>query len=217
MAMTTVKADNIIPIQQTKSALKILRSADCYQQKFLKFPYVAIAHSLAELQKMALLEADKKVTNFVPQPFMLRVGKRRYVPDCFYERKGKKYVIELKPAGTDFAHIADPVKHFLKRKNITYSVVSNESVYEQSILAENWLYIIRTLNTSKTIDTDLAENELRDELYDGPLSIEQILSLGDRLDSSTREVAMYKMAWRGQIEIDLDEAPMSADTEVKLC
>lgn len=215
--MTAVKADNLKPTQQTKSALKILRSADCYQQKFRKFPFTAIAHSLAELQKMALLEADKKVTSFVPQPFMLRVGKRRYVPDCFYERKGKKYVIELKPKGTDFDHIAEPVKKFLKSKNITYSVVSNESVYEQSILAENWLYIVRTLNTSETVDTDLAENELRDELYDGPLTIEQILSLGDRLDSSTREVAMFRMAWRGQIEMDLCETSISADTEVKLC
>lgn len=215
--MTAVKADNLKPTQQTKSALKILRSADCYQQKFLKFPYVAIAHSYAELLQLGLLEADKKVSSFVPQPFQLRVGKRRYIPDCFFERKGKKYVIELKPEGTDFDHIAEPVKKFLKNKNITYSIVTNESVYEQSVLAENWLYIVRTLNTSETVETDIAENELRDELCDGPLSIEQILSLGDRLDSITREVAMYKMAWRGQIEMDLSQAPISADTEVKLC
>ena len=215
--MTFVRSESLVPHQQQHSALKILRSADCYQQKFLKFPYVAITHSWAELLNLALLEADVLVTSFVPQPFRLRVGKRRYIPDCFFEREGKKYVVELKPEGADFDHIAEPVKMFFKTKNIDYSVISNESIYEQSIFAENWLYIVRTLNTSKTIDTDREECSLMDELCQGPLTIGQALSLGDRLETSQREIAIYKLAWRGQVELDLRNESLSADTEIKLC
>jgi len=151
--MQKVKIDNVIPFQQP-AARKILRSADCYQQKFIKFPKTAITHSYSELLHLGLLESDTKVSSFVPQPFQFRVGKRRYIPDCFYVREGKKYVAELKPEGTEFDHIEVPVSKFLEKHGMTFLMITNESVIKESTLANNWLYIVRVLCTSQTIGTE---------------------------------------------------------------
>ena len=56
-----VTSDSLVMQQQVKSASRILRSADTYQQKFIKFPYIGIFHSYSELLHAAILESDPNV------------------------------------------------------------------------------------------------------------------------------------------------------------
>lgn len=77
-----VNADTLEPHQQpTTRQFKI--ATDFYAQFMLKHPALSEFHSRAEHLFAGLLEGDPTVTSYVPQPFMLRVGKRRYKPDCY--------------------------------------------------------------------------------------------------------------------------------------
>ncbi len=51
-----IRADSLIPSQQLSIASKILRSSDCYQQRFLKFDGIGVFHSYDEYLHAGLLE-----------------------------------------------------------------------------------------------------------------------------------------------------------------
>ena len=49
------------------------------------------------------------------------------------------------------------------------------------------------------------------------MPVGELISFSDRLDSRDHEIAMYRMAWRGQVQIDIADTELSAETEVALC
>lgn len=213
----TAKTDSLIASQQ-RSARKLLRSADCYQQKFIKFPQVGIFHSYAELLHAALLEADKEVESFVPQPFLFRIGKKRYPPDCYFIKNGKRFIAELKPLGKLSDETKIPMEEFCRRENMTFLVLSNESVMEQEQLALNWLKIIRTLNSALDIPTFDQEQLLMDRLFhEGECELGDIVFKGDRLDQKQYEIALFRLAHKGCLTLDLEQKYLSYSTKVSLC
>jgi len=49
------------------------------------------------------------------------------------------------------------------------------------------------------------------------MTIEEIISINNRLDSASLEVAMYRLAHRGKVNLGLDKKPLTSETEVELC
>ena len=96
--MPKVRCENIIPAQQIQSAKNLLTAADCHLLRITKHPSNhVICHSLPEAIHLGLLESNFDVKQVVPQPFKLFIGTRRYIPDCYFEEKGRPVVVELKP------------------------------------------------------------------------------------------------------------------------
>lgn len=217
--MKKVRSDSLIPTQQTKDALKLLRSADCYIQwitKYLREP--VICHSWPEVVHLGYLESQLKISNVVPQPFKLFVGTRRYIPDCYFEDAGKPIVVELKPRDSDnFDHIREPVEEYFRHHGIEFRMIWNEDVLEHQVLAENWLYIARLLCNAQTVDSDRAELKLLDQLYDSPKTLGDIIDYGDRAGACQDEVAIYRLAKRGKVQLELASEAINNQTKVSLC
>lgn len=214
-----VVGDIDVPIQQTRIAKKILRSADTYQQSFIKFTKeIGIFHCYQELLHAALLESDPEVTSFTPQPYSLYVGQRRYIPDCFYVKSGKKYVVEIKPRGEFKDELKIPLEEYFSFHNISFKVISNEDILKQENKALNWLQIIRTLKSSELEDTVKAEYKIYDDVitYDEQ-TLGDILITGDRINYREREIALFRLLHRGMLKIDYKNKDINYETKVKLC
>lgn len=211
------KALNFNP-QQQRSNVKILRSADCYQQKFIKYPLIGVFHSYPELIHAALLEADKDVESFVPQPFRFRIGKQWYTPDCFYLKQGNRFLIEIKQSGELKDEIRIPIEEFCKLENMTFLVISNQTILAKEQLAMNWLKIIRVLNTALDIQTHDLEYKILDKITHQPeCEISDFIFQGDRLGQMKSELALFRLTHKGIIKLDLETKPIEYSTTVTLC
>ena len=211
-----IKCNAQIPEQQ-KTSIGFMRSTDCYQQRFLKFPLLGVFHSYSELLHAALLEANTNVSSFVPQPFKFLIGRRRYIPDCFYLASGKRIVVEIKPQGKLSDEIKIPLTEYLAFNDILFKVISNEEILEQETLALNWLYIVRTLLTSQYEETSVQEIQLYEKiLAHSELSVGDIIDLGNRIQNRQNEIALFQLVYKGKLELDLTEYLISTSTLVKI-
>jgi hypothetical protein len=201
-----------------KASFLMRKKADCYQQKFIKYPGVGTFHSLSELLHSALLESDPLVTSFTPQPDFGKINGKKYIPDSGFIRDGEKWIVELKPRGefTDSKRI--PLEEHAKQKGYRFAVVSNEEVLEQKIKADNWLRITRALVAAEFIDTTGEEEVLTERL-----SLESNLTFGNFVDPLNRiakyhwEIALFRLAHFGSITLDLHHRALNLHTRVRLC
>ncbi len=213
-----IQQRQLIAKQQVKTASKLLKNADCYLQKFIRFPQIGIFHSLAELLYAALLEADPDVISFVPQPFKLFVNGKRYIPDCYVAYKTKREVIELKPEGKfDESMVVPLTEHFRQKHDADFKVVTNESVFDQELKARNMLFIIRTLSNVSEISTNNQEQELLGQFYFRPKQrIGDVVQINNRMNAYLNEIALYRLIHQSRLSISHDK-PIDIDTEVILC
>ncbi len=208
----------LLPRQQIETAKKLQVCANSFFQKFIKFPYIAIFHSYAELLHAALLESDSRVSSFVPQPLRLLIQNRRYIPDCFYVHKSKRYVVEIKPVGKFEEKFEIPLKAFMSSHGMKFKVVTNESIMEQERLALNWLHIIRTLINAELIQTDEEEMLLVERLsIEGVLEIGDVISIGNRLMDCKNEISLFRLAHMGKVKLHFDDKNIQFSTGVSLC
>lgn len=214
----TTYTNNLIPVQQVRSARKTLRNTDCYQQRFVKFDDIGIFHSYAEYLHAALLESDIDVSIFTPKPFKLKVGSRNYIPDCYFVKGGDRYVVEIKPKGELSTELETPLREYFNFKGINFNVTSNESIFEREILGQNWIQIIQTLVSSRFENTDTQEREIWEKLHiKENLSIGDFIDSGHRLGSMHNEIALFRLAHSGKIHLDLESTPVNFETCVSLC
>ncbi|MFC3194302.1 hypothetical protein ACFODZ_08630 [Marinicella sediminis] len=213
-----IESESLTPIQQHSSAKKLNRATDYYLQRFIKFPQIAIFHSYPEYLHAALLEGNPLITSFVPQPFRLLVQNRRYVPDCFYVFRTKRYVIELKPEGKFDTKLKKPLKGYFKQQGFNFKVLTNESILKKETLALNWHHIVKTLLSAEMINTDTEELKIMDQLsVEGETEFGLLIKIGDRLANQKLEIAVFRLAHRGQIALDLKDRKINYSTMVALC
>lgn len=207
----------IIPKQQINSAKKILVSAQCYLQKFIKFPDIGIFHSYAELLHAALLESNQLVNSFIPQPCKTMIYGRRYIPDCYVAFSNKREVIELKPAGKfNDAHFAPLSEFFDTELDAKFKVITNEEIFAQEQKALNWLFIIRVLVNNSHEITDNQECQLLKVLSDKPQqNLGDLIQVGNRMNSFLHELALFRLIHKGQVSINNDK-DIDLNTEVSL-
>ncbi len=208
------QAGELIPRQrQSTRALRI--ATDSYIQWMVKHPYLTEFHSRPEWLYAGLLEGNARVISYVPQPFVLQVGKRRYTPDCFVLEGGERRVVELKPRGEFDEALRGPLEAFFAVQGMTFEVVSNESIYERAIEAETWLNIIRVLHLNREINTVAAEQDVLNQIPPGQVRrFDDLTDPGDRPSSRLRELAALRLLHRGLLKGEFTARPLDYDTEL---
>ena len=208
----------IYPKQQTKTAKKFKVNTDFYMQKFIKYPHTAVFHCYPELLHAALLESDKDVKAFTPQPFNIKVKSGKYVPDVHYIKNNESIVAELKPNGKFDLEKKEFCEAYFKNQNMEFIVVSNESVYEQQVKALNWLQVIRVILTSTYENTLNQELEIMSDIATGKVEVfSDVIDSGDRFRTMLEEIALYKLIYDHKVVASLDEKIINYNTRVKLC
>ena len=215
--MRNVKIDSLEPRQQ-KTDRRFKISADIYQQSFLKFSGIGVFHSYHELLYAGLLESNPDITYFVPQPYKFLIGKRRYTPDFFYIKKGKHYVIEVKPKGELKDETLIPISTYLSAENIKFKVVSNEKIRAKEQLAKNWLQIVRVLKSAENLDTTFEEKNILDQcIVNSKKLIGDFINPFSRDKDFKNEIAIYRLAHSGKVSLDIKANPINFNSEVTSC
>jgi len=219
-ALAQVSADTLVPSQQP-TPRGLLQKADCYQQRFLKYPGIAVCHSYAEFIHLIYLEMDTGVSAFVPQPFKLLVrGYRKpYIPDCFVVRCGQPQVIEIKAGGSLAQAFNYQVATFLQWHDMPFSVVSNEAILAHEQEALHWLPIIQLLACAQVmgIDTQAQEYRLLEKALSAErLQVSDLLNAGLRGEQWLDEIALHRLIYTHKFKVDLHQAALNWQSEVLL-
>lgn len=196
-----------------------ITSTNAFFEEMIKFPDIAEFHCVAEFLHAGLLEGNPEVQNYVPQPFKLRVNGERYTADCFVlYRNGQRKVLELKPDGDFDDHKKIPLEHFFFQYDYIFEVVSNESIFLQRLLAENWLEITKSLLLAKDLDTQKEENNLlRRLLLEESCVLADIVDADDRENTYFEEIALYRLLHRGKLMADLDTQVLDYHSRIWRC
>ncbi len=214
-----VKADSLLPAQQPSSR-QILTAADTYQQRFVKYPLLGTFHSYAEFIHALLLEANAEVRSFIPQPFLLWVNGRRYIPDCYVAQTSGVAVIELKARGEMLNPSPDLVRRFFEWEGMGFEVLDNEIVLAREMEALHWLRLIQVMVVADQyhLDTRAEENELLQACaMHGTLALGDLISPRRHELQYQQEVALYRLLHQHRLETDLVHRPLDYDSEIRLC
>lgn len=214
----SVKPETLEPRQQATSR-KLRIAADFRQQVMIKHPLLSHFHSRAEYLYAGLLEGDPRVSSYIPQPFRLRVGRHWYIPNCYVVAEHQpRLVVEIKPRGEFDEALQVPVTHFLAQYGMRFEVISNESVYEREIEAENWLEIVRILHVARDLTTAEAEQVILERFSQyGACTLGDLIDAGDREHTYLQEIALFRLLHQGHLAGELTERPLDYDTGLSLC
>lgn len=211
-----VRIDDLVPVQhRANRSFRI--AADVRVQRMLKHPQISEFHSHAEHLYAGLLEGNPVVTAYVPQPFALHVGKRRYKPDFYVVDGNQRRVIELKPRGEFNPALWGPLEAFFATQGMRFEVISNESVIARIGEAQNWLEIVRALYLNRDLDTQAAEAQLLVWFEAGnTIPFSEFVDPGDRDGTLEQEIAVLRLLHMGRLTADLEDAPLDYSTEIRL-
>ncbi len=204
--------------QQQPTRLGLRKSTDYYEQACIKHPYTSSFHCRAELYHAMLLEADSSVASYVPQPFLFRIGKRRYTPDCYLVEGHRRIIRELKPGGDFEPEWRKHFEDYLRLNRIEFEVVSNETVFEKEILAENWLTIVRALARGKDVNTEQRELAIiQEEMPAAGIDFGFFIKSRTSAEIEINEISLFRLLHRGLLKADLAHYPLSFDTWIEPC
>jgi len=213
-----VKTDTLTPCQQ-KTRPNFKTACDFRQKHMIKHPFLSDFHCWAEYLHAGLLEGDPTVTSYIPQPYLLRIRQTWYTPDNYVVRSSQpRQIEELKPKGEMPEDKQIPLTHYFAQQGFKFVVISNESVYERQIEAENWLEIVTILHQSKNFDTADAEEILLESLYkkNNSCTLGDLIDPGDRERTYMQEIAMFRLLHQGHLIGTLSETALDYDTGISL-
>lgn len=213
-----IRSDDHAP-QQHRSARGFRTSIDCRLKRLIKYPNTAEFHSYAEYLYAGLCEGDPQVSVYIPQPFRWHYRGKRYQPDAFVVRSGKRYIVELKPDPDEFdaAKKATLEAHCILH-NMTFIVISNQAQVDYETRALNWHRVIKELVVARDFDTSKEERQLmQDWPLDTPLTLGDWVDPGDRESSWLIEIALFRLAHRGWLTPQFDEFDLDWSTEFTPC
>jgi len=116
--------------------------------------------------------------------------------------------------------VPQPFKLFIGTRRYIpdcYFEEKGEDVLEHFVLAENWLYMARTLWNARRIDTEAAELEILDRTYDGENCFGDFVQYGDRVNFCENEIAIFRLAYRNMLCLKLSKREINNETEVLPC
>lgn len=210
---------NIVP-RQRHTPPKLQRACDYREQWCLKHTaHRSEFHSFEEFLHAGLLEANPRVTCFVPQPFLVRLLGKFYTPDVYVEENGKRRVIEIKPRGEFDEAKRKALVAFCALHGMTFDVISNEDIRARQNEALHWMVIVRTLRSARDLNTDRQALEVLETLrsHNGSARFSVFVDAGDREQSYLTEIALLQLLHRGIVTADLSTAPLDYDTDIVLC
>ena len=215
----SIKADSLTPSQRETSRA-FMTSCDFRQQYMIKAPFLCQFHSYAECLFAALLEADPCVLSYVPQPFQVRIGVKRYTPDFYVTHHEKApQVIELKSDNNPMQQqkVEALTAYFDSAICAHFTVIMNSVVYEKKVLAENWLRICRRLHLGRYLDTQSLEEEvISNALTHCGSTLRDLIKPHGSDSCFERELAVLRLLHKGQLIMNLTLVPIHFDMEVRL-
>lgn len=213
----SVSAASLTP-SQCKTNNGFRTATDFRVTQLLKHSEPSEFHSVSEYYHALLLEADSSVTRYVPQPFRLIIGKRRYTPDCYVDRKGQVDVVELRPEAKFDESRRKALEAFFRLHNMRFVVIPNETVLDRRIEAWNWQMIVQMLVCHQDLDTTSWEFELLEEVIKrGSLLFGDKVLRADRLSSKLKEIALLRLLHQGKLTANLTEHRFDFSTELRPC
>ena len=218
-ALGRVEQTSLHPVQQSTS-LKLKKCTDLYQQRCVKYPGRAVFHSYAEYIHGLWLESRADVSHFVPQPFRLLCDHRLYIPDCYVVTRAGNQVIELKARGEMSWPAPELIAAHYRQHHLTFRVMDNEEALSHETEALHWRPMVQALCIALRyhVDTHAVEMALlREAQQRGPCQLGDLVSPLERLNDSTREIAVYRLLHRHLLEVDLSERALDYDTPVTPC
>lgn len=216
-SMARVSSDSPIPSQKV-AKINVIRSSDFYFLHCLKFNDVAEFHCYEEFIYGLLLESDNSVSSFVPHPFNLAVNNRAYIPSFYVVRNNHREVIELNSSGHVDETFNRAVSSFFSKENISFKVISKESVLDRERLALHWLPLIQVMVTADQygIYTEEIESNFLQKIINGSaITIGDLIEPGLRDEQSRDEIALYRLIHSNKVQVNLNNSPIDFDTEVK--
>lgn len=212
--------DNCLIPQQQPTSLKLTKSADYYEQRFVKYPHRASFHSYAEFIHALLMEAEATVTAFVPQPFRLQIGRALYTPDAHITYRSGAVVRELKPEGRALTDgWQEALVDFFQNYGMAFELTSNESVLEHETLALHWLPLIQILAEAQRegVDTEHEESQVLNLVLETRcLIVGDVLAETSRSAGYRQELSLLRLLHQHRIQADLSQRPWDYDTEIRL-
>jgi len=214
-----ISAGSLTPCQRkTKWDFRI--ATDFRIAQMLKHPTPCEFHSIAEYYHALLLEGDPSVSRYVPQPFLLTIGKRhrRYTPDCYVVRDGKVDVVELRPRAEFDERRRQALEAFFRTHRMRFVVLENEAVLSRRCEAWNWQKIVQTLVLHQDLVTSSVERELLDDVFRrGTVQLGDYVLHSDRASSRPQEIALLRLLHQGKVSADLAHDELGYHTELTLC
>lgn len=214
-----VFANSLTPCQcKTERDFRV--QTDFRVAQLLKHPTPCEFHSLAEYYHALLLEGDPSVSRYVPQPFMLLIGRRqrRYTPDCYVVRGGQVDVVELRPRAEFDEPRRQTLEAFFRLHRMRFVVLANEDVYSRRCEALNWQKIVQTLVLHQHLVTSSIERELlQDVSCRGTAQLGDYVLRSDRSTSRPHEIALLRLLHQGKVSADLTQGQLGYETALAPC
>ena len=211
-ARITVIGGSLIP-HQHRASRGFRRSCDLRCFRGLKFPGIGEYHSHAEYLHACLIEGEPAVTAYVPQPFLLGIGRRRYTPDVYVVRAGERWVYELKPRGEFEPGLTEALTVFFRFHGMHFGVIANEAMLTRQVEAVSIAALLRLLRAGTQYDTSTEQAELYTTLVQaGEMTLAELLADYHGVARHRREVALGRMVLTGQISAALADVPFGYNT-----
>jgi len=201
--------------QQQPTNPKLKKATNLLCQWFPKHPAdISVCHSLAEYLYCCLLEGEPDVVGFVPQPFIIWVGNRRYTPDIYIARRnGLCLVQELKPENQLPLPAQSALERFFERQGMVFETITNEEVFEREAEARHWLHIVQILLRFQSLDTRDREQDILEYLLShGDTCVGDILPPTNATPAPLIEVALLRLLHQGVVSTDLTQSPLNFDS-----
>lgn len=213
----SVSAASLTPCQCTTNR-NFRTATDFRVVQLLKHSGPSEFHSVSEYYHALLLEADSSVTRYVPQPFRLMIGKRRYTPDCYVVRNGQVDVVELRPKAEFDESRRQALVAFFRLHDMRFFVIPNEAVLIRQVEAWNWQMIVQMLVCHRDMDTSRWELELLEDAFKkGSLQFGDHVMRQDRLSSRAKEIALLRLLHQGKLTANLTEHRLNFSMELRPC
>jgi len=214
---TKVSAASLTPCQR-KTNRNFRTATDFRVAQLLKHSEPSEFHSVSEYYHALLLEGDASVTRYVPQPFKLMIGKRRYTPDCYVVRSGQVDVVELRPKAEFDESRRQALVAFFGLQSTRFVVIPNEAVLDRRIEAWNWQMIVQMLVCHRDMNTSRWEFELLEDAFKkGSLQFGNHVMRQDRLSSRPKEIALLRLLHQGKLTANLTESRFNFSMELRPC
>lgn len=163
-----------------------------------------------------LLEADREVVAFKGQPFRVEYFlddiKKTYVPDFYVERKGKRQVVEVKPASKAGSEknrdIFRCVSRVCEKNGYEFIVVTDKEIRVQPRLDNVKLLFKYSRTPLSHLVVSEVERYLREK---GPTALGELMA---RVEGATIE-QLLAMTYHGYVDVEHLE-PISQTSPVSL-
>jgi hypothetical protein len=218
MTNVTIKS---VEAKQRGLTTKEMRSVDYWEAMLIKHPGVSRMVGEATFLNAYLLEASSRISQFIPRPFEIGLGKTELIPSFWIQDDTGQSVVQVgRSEGLDeFQQSA--IAHSLSARGLMFQVIERDAVFEREQEAQNWRLIVKTLVQGRGWNTGYAEDSLVARFRKTArrrLELRDITDPGRREACWLDELACFRLLHRGVITTDeLVDRPLGYDTGFWLC